>query len=205
MWMINMEWTKLADDKTVESTMANLRKRGFDATVVNSGGDAKNMMLGLIPKKSHVLEVSSTTLNQIGVTKAIDEGDFESINKRIREVNDPGERNELRKKSMNADFVIGSVHAITEDGQILTASASGSQIPPYSYTANKVILVAGTHKIVKNIDDGFRRIYEHSFPLESERMMKAYGMPSSVNKIFVYEKERPGRVSVILVKENLGF
>jgi hypothetical protein len=200
-----MDWSKLADDKAVEKTIANLNKRGFEATVVDNAGDAKKAVIELIPKKSHVLEVSSTTMNQIGVTKAIDDGDYGSVNKKIREINDPNERNELRKRSMNAEYVLGSVHAVTEDGQILTASASGSQIPPYSYTADKVILVAGTQKIVKSLDDGIKRIYEHSLPLESERMMKAYGTPSSVNKILIYEKERPGRIKIILVKEKLGF
>ena len=98
------------------------------------------------------------------------------------------------------------LHAITEDGQLLIASASGSQIPPYSFTASHVVLVVGTHKIVKDLDDGLKRLYEYSLPLESERARKAYGVQgSSVNMVLLLERTRPGRVSIVLVGEELGF
>jgi hypothetical protein len=68
-----------------------------------------------------------------------------------------------------------------------------------------VIWVAGAQKIVRDLGEGFRRLREYSYPLEHERI-QALGMPgSSVSKILMVERERPGRISVILVKEALGF
>ena len=104
------------------------------------------------------------------------------------------------------DFVIGSVHAVTEQGQVMVASFSGSQLASYVYGAGSVIWVVGTQKLVRDIDEGLRRITEYSYPLEDARAFEAYGMRSGVNKLLVVHREfQPGRVTVVLVKENLGY
>jgi hypothetical protein len=88
----------------------------------------------------------------------------------------------------------------------MTASYGGSQIAPYAYGAKKVILVAGTQKIVKDLDEGFRRIEEYSYPLEDARLRATLGMPSAVGKVLVVNREVvPDRTTVILVKEELGY
>jgi hypothetical protein len=103
-------------------------------------------------------------------------------------------------------YIIGSVHAITQEGQILTASNGGSQLAPYAYGASKVILVVGAQKIVKDLNEGFRRIEEYSFPLEDARLREAFGVPSHIGKILIVNREIiPGRTTIILVKEELGF
>ena len=201
-----MDWNKLADDSVVESTAEALRKRGFEVIVVGNGEEAKKKVLELVPEGAEVGAGSSTTLDEIGVTKEIDEsGKYDSIRKRIREISDEKERAAARRKMIGPRYSMGSVQAITEDGQVVAASATGSQLGYYVYGAEKLVLVAGTNKIVKNLDEAFKRIYEHALPLESERMRKAYGMGSSVNKILVFERERPGRITLILVKQKLGF
>ena len=110
-----------------------------------------------------------------------------------------------RKLQSSPEYVVGSVHAVTEQGQVLIASASGSQLASYVFGASHVIWVVGAQKIVRDLGEGFRRVREYSYPLEHERI-QALGMPSSfVAKILVVERERPGRISVLLVKEALGF
>lgn len=104
------------------------------------------------------------------------------------------------------EWAVGSVHAITQNGEIMIASASGSQLPGYAFGAAHVVWIAGTHKIVKNIDEGFKRIYDRSFVLEDVRAQKVYGMHSSVNKILIVNKEDvKNRIHLILVNEILGF
>lgn len=105
-----------------------------------------------------------------------------------------------------AEYDVGSVNAVTEDGKLVVASATGSQLAPIAAGAANVILVVGTQKIVKNLDEAFRRIEEHSLPLESEQLKKLYGVPSSINKILIISKEAiPNRIKLIFVKEKLGF
>jgi acyl-CoA hydrolase len=202
-----MDWTKLADDSTVENTAQALRKRGIEAIVVDDGESAKKKIFELIPKGAEVMQMTSATLKEIGIAEELEQTDeYESVRKKIMEISDEKQRNDMRRKSLSPDYAIGSVHAVTQDGQILVASGSGSQLPAYVFGAANVIFVVGTQKIVKDLNDGLMRIYEHSLPLESERVKKEYGMPRSmVNKILILEGERPGRIKLIFVKQKLGF
>ena len=201
-----MDWDIIADKETLEKAANALRSKNIEIIVAENGNEAKEKLLSLIKDGSTVMEASSTTLKQIGVHEAINEsGRFVPLNKEISKENDSAKRAELRRALPSPDYAVGSVHAVTEDGQMLIASASGSQLPSYSFTAKKVILAVGTQKIVKNIDLGIRRIYEHSLPMETERMMKAYRTSSSVNQILIVEKGIPGRITVIFIKEKLGF
>ena len=201
-----MQWDKLANDERVEKTANALRERGIEVFIVDNREEAKAKVLELLPKGAKVNMVSSTTLNQIGLADHVDNSDdYDSLGKRAKAISDPKERAEFRKSIMAPDYGIGSVHAVTEDGQLLDASATGSQTAVYAFGAANVIYVVGTQKIVASLDEGLKRIYEHVLPLENERMMKAYNMPSSVNRILIVEKEPKGRSRLVFVKEKLGF
>lgn len=204
-----MDWTKLADDQTIQKTANSLKERGFEVMIVETGEEAKQKALEIIPQKAEVMVMTSLTLEKTGIAKEIDEsGNYESVRKRIMSINDEKERALARKKhAMSPEWAIGSVHAITQDGQVMVASGSGSQLPAYAFGASKVVWVVSTKKLVKNLEDGMKRIYEYSLPLESERINKLYNMTrgSSVNKVLLIEHEWPGRINIILVKEDIGF
>ena len=111
----------------------------------------------------------------------------------------------MKRLGSASDYAIGSVHAVTEDGQVLIASASGSQMPNYVFGANHVIWVVSTKKIVTNLNDGLKRIEDYVLGLEDKRTLVAYGSHSSLNKILIYRKETDKRVTIILVIEDAGF
>ena len=204
---MSMDWAKLADDETIEKTASALKGRAVEVFIVNSREEGKKKVLELIPEGSEVMDVTSTTLDEIGLSKELQEsGRYVSVKKKIMSVDQKEIRTAMRRMSGIAEYVVGSVHAVTEEGQVVIASNSGSQLPPYAFGAANVIWVVGTQKIVKNLDDAFKRIKEHSFILEDARARRAYGMPSGVNKILIFEKEiMPNRVKLIFVKEKLGF
>ncbi len=201
-----MNWNTLPTDEVIKNVAQNLSANGFSTMVVENGKEALAEALKLIPEGSEVMTNSSTTADVIGLNEILNNsGKYDSLKKRVTEENDDAKRAELRRKSSAPDYSVGSVHAITNDGQLVIASMSGSQLAPESYGANHVIFIAGAQKIVENLDDGFKRIYEYTLPLESERLKKVYGIPSEVRKMLILNKEQPGRISVILVKEVLGF
>jgi hypothetical protein len=102
--------------------------------------------------------------------------------------------------------MLGSVHAVTETGSLVAASACGSQLAPYVAGAGKVILGVGTQKIVSDLDEALRRIDEYVFPLEDARAEAAYGVHSGVNKVLIINREwTTGRITVVFVDEALGF
>jgi len=88
---------------------------------------------------------------------------------------------------------------------VIAADASGSRQAFYVYGPSHVIWVAGINKLVPTVEAGIRRVREVALPLESERMRRGGGTGSSIGKLVVYERERPGRTTLILVGENLGF
>lgn len=201
------QWAKPADSKSIKKTIAALKENGIEAVVVNTGEEAKQKVLELIPKGSEVMTVSSVTLQEIGVDSEINEsGRFHSLRKKIYAMDYKTQRQEMSRLGAAPDFVIGSVHALTEDGHVLIASASGSQLPAYAYGAGRVIWVVGAQKIVKDTKKGIKRIYEYVLPLEDERARKAYGVGSGVYKLLILNQEKAvGRITLILVKEKLGF
>jgi zona occludens toxin (predicted ATPase) len=113
---------------------------------------------------------------------------------------------EMVKMGAVPEYIIGSVHAVTEDGSIIVASNTGSQLAPYAASAARVIWVVGAQKIVSTLDEGFRRVYEYALPMEDARMMQTIERHSNVNKLLVVHREAiPDRTTMILVKEKLGF
>lgn len=155
------------------------------------------------------MENTSTTLDQIGVTSEIDEKDgVVSLHRKVLSMDREKEGKRISEIRTVPDWAIGSFHAVTVDGKIIIASGSGSQIPGYAYGANHVIFVAGTHKIVQDINEGFERIYSYTLPRESERINKVYSTTNGSNarRILIMNSEKnPDRTTVILVKEVLGF
>ncbi len=205
--MIHVAWDKLASDKVIGKTIISLKERGIEAVVVKCGEDAKRKIIELIPAGAEVMNLSSTTLEQAGINwEIMESGRYNSIKKKITSTKDENERHGMRRASATTDYAVGSVQAVTEDGQIVIVSNTGSQLTNYAYGSPHVIWVVGTQKIVKNLDEAFKRTEEYILPLESERLKKLYGVPSNISKTLIIEKEiTPNRIKLIFVKEKLGF
>lgn len=202
------KWDKLASQHSIQNTIKALEQNGIEITVVNSGKEAKRLVLELIPEGSEIMTMTSVTLDTIGLSEEINKADgkFKPVRDKLYAMDRNTQAQEMNRLGAAPEFAVGSVHAITEDGYVLIASATGSQLPAYVYGAQKVIWVVGSQKIVKNTDEGLKRIYDFVFSLENERAQKAYGMGSGVNKVLIVNKEiTPGRITLILVKEKLGF
>lgn len=197
-----------ADEKTIQKTIESLKNNGINALSVENREEARKKIEEIIPRGSEVMSMTSVTLDESGIAKMINESNnYISVRNKIYSSDKKIDAKETKKLGAAADWTIGSVHAVTENGEIMIASNTGSQLPAYAYAAGRVVWVVGTHKIVKNIEEGFKRIYERSLPLESERAKKAYGVSgSAVNKILIVNKEiLEGRITLIFVNEVLGF
>ncbi len=200
-------WNTVANTATIEKTAAALKEHGIDVIVVENNEEAKKKALELVPQKAEVMTMTSETLRETGLEQEINNsGNYDTIKAKLALMDRTTQNSQMQKLGAAADYSIGSVHAVTEDGKVVIASNSGSQLPGYAYGSSHVIWVVGAQKIVKNLDEGIKRIYEYVLPLESERAHKAYGVDGSfVSKLLIFNKERPGRITMILVKQPLGF
>lgn len=204
-----MEYIKIASDGTIKKVVESLKARNVHVVVVDTKEQALEEIKKLIPKGAQVMNGSSTTLNEIGFVDYLKEGKhgWDNVHADIVNEKDTVKQARLRKEAVLADYFLGSVHAITEAGQLMIASASGSQIPSYAFTSDNVIWVASANKIVVDREAGFRRIEDYVFPLENKRM-QGVGYPgSTIGRVLIFEREiMPNRhLTLILVKEKLGF
>ncbi len=202
-------WTKIPSKEVIEQTVAALKANNIEAFVVENAEEAKKKVLSIIPEGSEVFPQTSKTLDAIGIPAILNEsGKYDSVRTRLNSMDRTTQSREMRKLGAAPDFAIGSVHALTQDGNAMIASNTGSQLPAYVYGAGVVIWVVGAQKIVKNKEEGNKRIYEHVLPLEAERANKAYNITtgSFVSKLLIVNREvNPERIKIIIVKEVLGF
>jgi LUD domain len=204
---ISRRFGTLADDARVRRTAAALEANGMRALLAADAAEARRTVLGLIPDGSQVHHGASQSLEAAGIVEEIEKsGRYEPLRPRIWSMDRQTQADDIRRLSAAPDVMLGSVHAVTQTGALLAASMSGSQLGPYATGAGRVILVVGTQKIVSDLEEGLRRIDEYAFPLEDARAQAAYGIHSGVNKVLIINREvTPGRITVVLVDEALGF
>jgi len=201
------EFAKLASDERIRAAAAALERNGISCLLVESGEEARTAVRSMLPIGAEVFNNTSRTLEVIGVAEDVEgSGHYQALRPRLYQMDREMQGREMRQLAAAPDYVVGSVHAVTEDGSLLIASASGSQLGPLASGAGHVILVAGAQKIVPDLTTGLRRIHEYAFPLEDRRAREAYGVPSGVNNILVINRVvQPSRITTILVRESLGF
>ena len=109
---------------------------------------------------------------------------------------------EIRKMVAAPDVMLGSVAAVTDDGTLVAASATGSQLGPYASGAGRVILVVGSQKIVPDLGAALRRIREDVFPYENAQVRARLGVDTVLEKVLLILGEwQAGRTTVVLVRE----
>lgn len=183
-----------------------LRDHGFDVEVVADGAAASDLVLSRIANGSEVHSGASLTLETIGLSKALEQsGDYLPLRPRIWAMDRKTQAATIRKLGAAPDVFVNSAHAVTEDGSLVVASSSGSQLGPIASGAGHVYFVVGAQKVVPDLATALRRIETYAYPLEDARAQEAYGMHSAINKILIVNGDYPGRVTVVLVEEAIGF
>jgi hypothetical protein len=199
-------YTTLPDDETLAATAVALEEHGFSVDVVDDFDTARAAVLARIPEGSSVMTNTSVTLEETGIAEAINEGGrYDSARKRMMALDYATQLREMKAVAGQADYALGSVHAVTRAGQLFIASASGSQLASYAWGAANVIFVVGAQKLVPDAEAARERIFEHSLKLEDARAYAVYGQNSFVGKILEIHQEQPDRIHVVLIRQLVGF
>lgn len=200
-----MTFSEVASNEQIQRTAKALEANGIRTIIAANAEEAKKALLDLIPEGAEVFTSTSQTLEALGVLPQIDER-YDSIRVRLAAMNPATQMREMIKMGAVPEYMIGSVHAVTEDGSVVVASKTGSQLAGYVAAAANVIWVVGAQKIVSNLDEAMRRVEEYSLPLEDARALQAYGVNSNISKLLIIHKEEnPKRTTMIIVKDQLGF
>jgi hypothetical protein len=200
-------FTDPAPAETLERVAAALRENNFAVEILDDAAAARTRVKDLVPEGASVFTGASETLRLSGIDEDINSsGRYESVKARSVTMDRATQLAEIWRMLACPDVIVGSVAAVTETGSLVAASASGSQLAGYSGAAARVIWVVGAQKVVPDLSTALRRIENHCLPLENERAMKAYGVPSALNRILILNAEpHPGRGTVLLLREAIGF
>jgi hypothetical protein len=190
----------------VERVAAALREHKIEAIVVDSGAEARDVVLGMIPEGAEVHSGKSKTLEDVGLyAELVESGRYDSLRPRYFAMDRKTQGREIRKLIAAPDFMLGSVAAVTEDGMLVAASATGSQLGAYVSGAGRLILVVGSQKIVPDLEAALGRINEVVFPWENAQVRERLGVDTALEKVLlIYGEWTAGRTTVVLVREPVG-
>jgi ketosteroid isomerase-like protein len=196
-----------ASAERLERAAAALRAGGFAVEILDDAAAARVRIKELIPEGAGVLTGASETLRLSGIDEDINAGGrYDAVRPRVLAIDRVTGADEIRRLVAGPDFVVNSVAAVTENGSLVLASGSGSQLPANAGGAAHAVWVVGAQKVVPDLNTALRRVEEHALPLENARAQAVYGMPSSVNRLLVLNAEpRPGRGTVLLLREAIGY
>jgi hypothetical protein len=199
-------FTAPASSERIAKVVAALERHNIEGVVVDTGADARSRILAMIPDGAEVHWGKSRTLDEIGLTPdLLAPGRFDPLRPRYMAMDRATQGREIRKLIAAPDVMLGSVQAITDDGALVVVSYAGNQIGPYASGAGRVILVVGSQKIVRDLDEGLRRARELVLPYEDADLRAQLGVPTRLAKLLVvFEEARPGRTTVVLVREPVG-
>ncbi|HYM83704.1 MAG TPA: LUD domain-containing protein [Candidatus Dormibacteraeota bacterium] len=205
-WAPLPEFSVRPSEEMLQAVAERLRTRNFEAVVVDSGADARRIVLERLPDGAEVHSGKSRTLEEIGLFDELMASErYDMVRRRTMRMDRRTQMREIAKAGATPEYMLGSVQAVTEAGQLVVASASGSQIGPYSGGAAHLILVVGSQKIVPDLDTALRRIREHVQPYEDERLRAQLGVGTKLARVLIMEQDFvPGRTTVILVREPVG-
>jgi acyl-CoA hydrolase len=199
-------FTELPDEHALQATITALEEHGFSVEVVDDLDAAREAVLSRIPAGSSVMTNTSETLRETGIADAINEaGPYDSARNKMFALDFATQAQQMKAIGGQPDYALGSVHAVTRDGTLVIASASGSQLASYAWGAANVIFAVGAQKLVPTLQAAHERIYQHSLVLEDARAQAAYGQHSSVGKVLEIHQELPGRIHIVLIRQVVGF
>ena len=206
MTQIQTDFVAPASEQTLQRVAERIRERNIEVLIVNDGDAARQVVLERLPKGAEVHSAKSKTLKDTGILDAIhDPSHYDALRHRFFKMDRQTQAREIRKLISGPDYMLGSVNAVTEDGVLVAASASASQLGPYASTAGKVILVVDSQKFVPDLETALQRVRDYVLPWEDAQLRKVMNIGSFVGKILIVEREWvDGRITVVLVRQPIG-
>ncbi|MBE0495352.1 MAG: lactate utilization protein [Campylobacterales bacterium] len=199
----------------LETTKANLEKNGFEVIIVDTRWQAFDLAKTYLKEGMSVGLGGSTTVDEIGLlnylqTKPLGITLFNQYEKGIS----MEENTERRRQGMLADLYVTGCNAITQTGELVNADGSGNRVAAQIFGPKKLLLIAGINKLVPTLEAGFERIKTVAAQKNIDRMnAKAvemgkeprYDWDNIANKFAYINGDTPGRTTIVLVKESLGY
>ena len=210
----NVKWV---NEKKIEKTISNLKKNNINGYYVKDNDELINLIKD-IAKEGEVVSVGgSMSLFESKVIELLRSGRYEFLDRYKKDLTQEDIK-EIYRKSFFADTYFASANAITEDGKIFNVDGNGNRVAAILYGPDKVVLIVGVNKIVKNIEQAVARNRAISGPANAKRLNLSTpciktGQCMECNiedriccEYTVIKRQRnPKRMHVIFINDTLGF
>ncbi len=155
------------NEKLISTLIENLSKRNIKGLYFKDLNETKKAVLQIIPQNLTVGIGNSRTLKDMNISQELNKRGNIVYDKTFAKSKE--ESKELKKKSLITDWYISGSNAISMDGHIVNIDHSGNRVAALTYGPEKVIIVIGTNKITKSLDEAIFRSRNHSAPLNAKR------------------------------------
>ena len=171
-------------ERLAQRAVDSLKKNGFDAEYAAEAAEARAKVIGRIPPGSTIGCGDSVTLYQIGFMDWLSEQKgFQIVNPfSIQRWDFPAgdwvkfrtERFRIQQKALVANVFVTGTNAITLDGKLVNIDMHGNRVAPMIFGPNKVVVVAGANKVVRDVDEAMKRIHQYAAPINNKRHMEKH-------------------------------
>ena len=199
-----------------ETIIKKLKLRKMEGYYADTMDEAAQKVLELLgPGSKSVCYGGSMTLDNSDIKAKIKEAGHDLI---IREnAKTDEEIKELKSKMINSDVFLMSTNAITLDGELINIDGRGNRVSYLIYGPDRVFVIAGMNKVVKDVDEGISRTRNIASPANTVRLnrdtpcAKAGRCGDCLENTICCQivitrcSMIPGRITVILVGEELGY
>lgn len=212
-----MDFKKTRYQLAAPTLIKNFKKRNMEAYYCESSKDALEKVKELIPAGSTVTTGGSETLNETGIYSLITGGDYQFIDRKSAKT--PEEARALYGKIVCSDYFLMSTNAFTKDGELVNVDGNGNRVACLIQGPQHVIIVTGMNKLCETVEDAINRVHTVAAPPNAVRVgcketvcMKT-GIcgnclsPESIccQTVITRLSKHPGRITILLVAEDLGF
>lgn len=204
-------------EERVKRTIENLEKNNMNGYFVQTEEEALKKIEELISEGDIVSVGGSMTLFETGVIDLLRSGKYNFLD-RYKEGLSYEEVKEVFRKSFFADAYFTGTNAITENGELYNVDGNGNRVAAMLYGPDKVIVVAGRNKIVKDIDQAILRVKETAAPANNVRLnrnnpctktghcMDCKQESRICNEYTVIKRQNnKNRIHVIIINKDLGY
>lgn len=207
---------EIRNERLAQKMIKNLERRNIEACYCKTANEAIEKVIGMIPEGSSISWGGSMTIRDMGLTKALHERNCYDLIDRD-EAKDRDEAQEMYRKAFFADFYLSSANAISEDGVIVNIDGNGNRVAAITFGPKKVIFVIGMNKVAQDMNAALARARSTASPINAARfdiktpcqidgICHNCNSPESICNFFHFiRNSRPGRISVVLVGEELGY
>lgn len=207
--------------KQLERVKDALEKNNMNAYIAQTKEEACDIAVSLMTDGALVASGGSMSLEECGMMGILRSGKYEYLDREKAT-----DRKEFFRKSFCADFYLTSSNAITENGELYNVDGNGNRVACLCHGPEKVIVIAGRNKIVKDLESAQNRVKRIAAPANCKRLTSnTYcsemgicagadkGMTDGCNGIgricstYVVNgfQRTKGRINVILVNEEIGY